>query len=224
MQLAVFPIALLIALPSTWASAPAIEPTCDGDDYINHSKELKKLYEEDQAERADFTHADENRLVAMLKHDRVRRIRVAEIFAKGCLKSAEDYLNAATIFQHGEVPDHFYQTYLWAKKAFDMGLEEAGAMAANGIDRYLMNTGRNQLYGGQAITEPGKPNRDRPCFCLWPIESSFSDTQRKALKFRTQTQIQEWLKDMNKDRKGCSNAVCKIDAKAVPRGSLPGVW
>jgi hypothetical protein len=214
-----------LAVFSFRASAEGpIEPACEGADYQAHSQELKKLYDEDQADRADFSHADQDKLFAMLKRDRVRRTRVAEIFAKGCLKSAEDYLNAATVFQHGEVPDHFYQAYIWARKAFDMGLARAGQMAANGIDRYLAKSGRKQLYGGEAETESGSGNVEDRCFYLWPVEPSFPDSMRKALQSKSKEEIRAWLKNVNKGRKGCSNSFCQVDAKPTPKGSVPGVW
>jgi hypothetical protein len=219
-------VLLSFTIPLSALSQNQIEPPCEGEDYKTHSQELKKLYDEDQADRADFTRSDKDKLFEMLKHDRVRINRVAEIFAKGCLKSAEDYLNAATVFQHGEVPDHFFQTYIWAKKAFDMGLENAGQMAGNGIDRYLMNIGQKQLYGGQAVTDPEKINLDvdKRCFCLWPMESTFPKARRTALKFKTKEQIRDWVKEMNKDRKGCSKVFCNAEAKPTPKGSVPGVW
>src|SRR5437870_3285091 len=129
----IYASALFAALVSAADDAP-MQPTCEGDDYKAQSKELKKLYDDDQTDRTDFEKMDSAKLLEMLKRDRTRRTRVAEIFAKGCLKSAEDYLNAATVFQHGEVPDHFYQAYIWAMKAFNLGLDSAGTMAANGID------------------------------------------------------------------------------------------
>ncbi len=218
-------LTLFVLSLSASAQGP-FEPPCEGEDYKSHSLELKKLYNEDQSDRSNFTQSDEKQLMEMLKHDRTRLKRVAEIFAKGCLKSAEDYLNAATVFQHGDVPDHFYQTYLWSKKAFDMGLENAGQMAGNGIDRYLMNIGQKQLFGGQAATDPNKTDIDvnKRCFCLWPIESSFPDSRRTALKFKTKAQILQWLKEMNKDRKGCTDTFCKVTAKSTLKGSIPGVW
>jgi hypothetical protein len=215
---------ILFSVSSVFASDVQIEPLCEGDGYKAHSQELKKLCDEDQADRADFSHSDQNKLFEMLKRDRTRRTRVVEIFAKGCLKSAEDYLNAATVFQHGEVPDHFYQAFIWARKAFDMGLEIAGQLAGNGIDRYLAKSGRKQLYGGHAEIEPGAANVEDRCFCLWPVEPTFPNSMRKALHFKSKEEIRAWLKEVNKGRKGCSNSYCKVEAKPTPKGSVPGVW
>ncbi len=61
---------------SAW-SQNQIEPPCEGEDYKAHSQELKRLYDEDQADRTDFTHSDKDKLFDMLKRDRARIKRVA---------------------------------------------------------------------------------------------------------------------------------------------------
>ncbi|MGK5088652.1 hypothetical protein WDW86_13925 [Bdellovibrionota bacterium FG-2] len=141
----------------------AILPPCDRAVYERPSKELRKLFIKDQADRKNFTQMTQEAAFEIIKRDRIRIKQVAELFAQGCLKSSDDYYNAAMVFQHGEVPDHFFQTFIWASKAFTAGKEEAGMMAANGIDRYLMKQGFKQLFGGQAATDDLGKSFEKAC-------------------------------------------------------------
>ena len=74
--------------------------------------------------------------------DLARRIKVASIFAEGCFKSAADYASAAMVFQHGTAADHFYQTFIWANKAVQLGDESQRWLTAAGLDRYLVALGQ----------------------------------------------------------------------------------
>lgn len=143
-----------------------IQHPCDGAEYERQAKSLTEIFDADQSDRKDFAHWTEKQAMEVVKRDRVWRKKVAELFAQGCLKSTDDYYHAATVFQHGEVPDHFFQTFIWASKAFKAGKEDAGTMAANGADRYLMKLGFKQLFGGQAVTEKTGKGFERDCFCL----------------------------------------------------------
>jgi hypothetical protein len=122
------------------------------------------------------------------------------------------------------VPDHYFQAYVWALKAFRMGKREAGQMAANGIDRYLMNLGQKQLFGGQAAQAREGKEAELKCFCLWPIEEKFPDSKRAELQFMSRADLRNWMKELNRGKPGCSSGACKVEAKATPKGSLPGVW
>jgi hypothetical protein len=212
------------SLASAAESPPRQSPACEGSEYQTLSQELKKIYEADQSDRSDFESKDSSEILHMLGRDRARRTRVAEIFAKGCLQSADDYVHAATVFQHGEVPDHFYQVYIWAMRAVQLGKNNAGQLAANGIDRFLAKSGRKQLYGGHAELEAWEGDPSERCFCLWPTESSFPESRRKSIGAKTKKELVAWLVEINQGREGCVNTYCKVEAKPSPRGSVPGVW
>jgi hypothetical protein len=71
----------------------------------SRSRELQHLRADDQLDREGFLETSTEKEIAKLqKKDLERRKRVAEIFAEGCLKSAEDYMAAALIYQHGDTP------------------------------------------------------------------------------------------------------------------------
>src|SRR4051794_13456568 len=85
------------------------------------SNELKEIVKADQDERKEFMRFSSLQLFEMSKHDLSRRKRVAEIFAEGCFKIASDYSEAALVFQHGDNPDHFSQSFIWSKRAVELG-------------------------------------------------------------------------------------------------------
>jgi hypothetical protein len=190
------------------------------------SQELKEIYDADQADRK-FTedHPEKPwskiKVLRMNLRDNHRRKRVAEIFAEGCFKTAGDYANAAMVFQHGDqdFPDHSYQTFIWAKRAVDLGDATQKHMMALGLDRYLVNSGQKQLFGSQAR----KINLDDPCWCLQPIEESFPDSMRVEYSGRSKVEVLNWLKQMNGNN-NCPVPECKIDLKPTPKGSVPGFW
>lgn len=79
------------------------------------SKELKKLFEADIHDRANWQNMSHKQLEMIQVRDQNRRISVAKIFAEGCFKSADDYTEAALIYQHGDVLEHYYQAFIWSK-------------------------------------------------------------------------------------------------------------
>ncbi len=97
-------------------------------------------------------------MIEVQKRDETRRKRVGEIFGEGCFSTSEDYAAAALVYQHGDTPDHFFQTYIWSKRA-------------------VVNTGHKQLFGSQAM-RPGPT--ESTCWCLDQIEKTFPDKRRKG--------------------------------------------
>jgi hypothetical protein len=78
------------------------------------SREIQAVKDADQKDRASWATLTQKQWAKVAKRDLKRRKQIAELFAEGCFKTAQDYMNAALVYQHGEVPDHFYQTYIWA--------------------------------------------------------------------------------------------------------------
>lgn len=112
--------------------------------------ELKALVEADQAARSAGPNGNIDwKTVAV--QDAERRKRVLEIAGKGGLREAEDYFGAALVFQHGDNPEDYERAHQWCLKALELDPEHPSArwLAAATKDRYLMNTGKPQLYGTQ---------------------------------------------------------------------------
>ena len=184
------------------------------------SLELNEIVKADQADRVGVI---DWKVVS--PRDLIRIKRVAEIFAEGGLRSSQDYAAAALVFQHGTVPDHYYQAYLWSKRAFELGdvamKPSQKSMMVNAIDRYLINLGYKQLFGAQTFRGQGPG----ACHCLAPVENGLSEHERinycgKSLQDRV-----DLLHENNKSLPNCEKALfCVKDLKTPPKGMFPGVW
>jgi hypothetical protein len=134
--------------------------------------DLVRLYQEDQADRA--SDLDSTDWKAMAQHDEERRKKVLEILEKGGAKEAGDYIHAAMVYQHGAKPEDYDRANQWATKAveLDPGYPGARWLAAASKDRYLMWSGKPQLYGTQF-----KKDKDGPWY-LWQVDPAITDEER----------------------------------------------
>lgn len=146
--------------------------------------------------------------------------RVGEILGEGCFKTSDDYVGAALIYQHGEVPAHFYQAFVWANRAVQLGDAHQTILVAVAIDRYLVSIRRMQLFGSQTYAS----DATGWCYCLEPAEPTFPDTLRKEYAGAFLDERYEWLASVN-EGKDCSNVPCsKLRLQPSPKGSVPGFW
>jgi hypothetical protein len=190
----------------------------DPEKLVLRSAELQDIVKADQADRQLPGNKIDWGKVAPA--DEARAKRVAEIFAEGCFHSAKDYAAAALVFQHGVVPDHYYQTYLWTKKAIELGDETQKQLMVDAIDRYLISLGYKQLFGAQSY-------RDRPpgCHCLAPVESKFADKKRIEICGSSLDKRISSLQDENKGNSSCKSVLyCDMNLKTPPKGTFPGIW
>ncbi|MCE3237035.1 MAG: Uncharacterized protein K0R24_16 [Gammaproteobacteria bacterium] len=197
--------------------------TCLNNPTIQHerSDELKRLLEADQKEREEMSPVNPKEFIPIAKNDLLRRKRVGEILGEGCFKTPRDYLSAALIYQHGNVPDHYMQAFIWAKKALDLGDPNAKSLMAVALDRYLVSVGKKQLYGTQAFLLSDSPAL---CYCLQQVELSFPDYRRKKECGRSLKESFEWLASLNANNTNCPNTYCNRDLTEVPKGSIIGFW
>lgn len=215
-------VLFLMLLNPTLGLAQDLSQTCleDKPRQEYRSQELAKIVAADQEDRKDWDKKTADEMREVQKRDTKRRKRIGEIFGEGCFSKAEDYAAAALVYQHGNTPDHFYQTFIWSKRAVDLGDENQKRLMALGIDRYLVNIGQKQLFASQA----NKPNfKADTCWCFEPIESSFPDSLRKEISGKNLAEQVEWLKQLN-DGKMCEKTECQKDLKPSPRGTIPGFW
>jgi len=137
--------------------------------------ELRRLYEEDQADRA---RADGGAIgpEAVTARDRERERRVKAILARERLTTGADYYHAAVILQHaGEPPDSMLAHEL-AMVSLALGDQRARWLAAATLDRYLMKSGRAQRWGTQYRDTPGEP-AETP----YSVEPGVTDTMREVM-------------------------------------------
>jgi len=208
-----------LSLTSVTDGVAAPEATCVSSSVLQaaRSNELQTLVAADQAERRALDLSDEGQCQVMTDHDRLRRKRVAEIFAEGCLQSASDYAAAAMVYQHGEVPDHYYQAFLWSQRGVEKGDATQRHLMALAIDRYLINTGKKQLFASQYFSA----SMDL-CFCLEPVEASFPDHLRLQYTGHTYEDSWQYLETLNEGR--CAPSVCDHTLEDTPVGSIVGFW
>ncbi len=179
------------------------------------SQELKDIAAEDR--KARTPPVDWSKLQAP---DEVRRKRVGEIFGEGCFKTAEDYAAAALVYQHGEVPDHYFQAFLWAKRAVELGDSKQKWLMAASIDRYLTKSGYKQLFATQ-VSRDGSD----PCFCMEEVESTFPEKLRVEYAKKSLAEALKWADSLNVNNPSCRpNNYCVKGLKNSPACTVPGFW
>ncbi len=108
--------------------------------------EMETIFAADQADRAPgATQAPTD----LIDNDRRRRLATRRLLDTGQLRSGPDFQRAAFIFQHGDQPDDFLLAHSLALAALARGHPEASWIAAATLDRFLISTGRRQIYGTQ---------------------------------------------------------------------------
>lgn len=182
------------------------------------SRRLQQIAAEDQADRAGRPEVIDWSVVT--PRDIKRRIEVGEIFGRGCFSTAADYAAGAIIYQHGDTADHAFQAFIWSKRGLDLGDQSQKWWVSASLDRYLMRIGHKQLFA----TQYSKPVGEQ-CWCLEPVEGSFSEEVRVSYTGKTLNQAFEGLKGLNQDREECAATnICREPKKDSPQGTVPGFW
>lgn len=137
---------------------------------------LAKLTAEDQSARSGATKDID--WVKVSAEDAARRTEVLAFIKQGTVRSAEDYCNAALIFQHGESVDDIRLAYSLAttSRALDPAGGRCKWLSAAAWDRLLMRLNKPQWYGTQFIkSSTGQ-------WELYPVdETAVSDSDRADL-------------------------------------------
>jgi hypothetical protein len=187
---------------------------------ISRSKELLDILTKDQIDRDNFDKKKTAGLNELRARDTARRMRVGEIFSEGCFQTSADFAAGAILFQHGEVSEHYYQAFIWANRAVELGDHTQRKLMALAIDRFLVSIGKKQLFGTQAY----KGDLDQgSCWCLEKTEITFPDYKRETFTGRILQESIDWIKSMNKG-KGCHRLTCEKSLDDTPQGSIPGFW
>lgn len=154
--------------------------------------ELLALYKADQQDRAGGAIDWQ----AVSARDQARQQRVRELAAEGALKHSDDFLHAAMVYQHGEMPDFYRQAQLWALRAveLDPGNARARWLACAAEDRWLHRSGKAQVWGTQYI----RPGAVAP-WTMEPFErAAKTDAERRAMGVKTLAESAARLAEMNK--------------------------
>jgi len=141
--------------------------------------ELKKLYEEDQAERTPAPGKNIDWSALMLR-DEARQQRVKQLVSAGNLAGGADYFHAAMVMQHSQELDDFLLAHDLCVIAISKGEQRAKWLAAASLDRFLVAIGRAQRFGTQSRSNhPSRPPK------LAPVDPSVPDQLRRELNVPT---------------------------------------
>lgn len=144
--------ALLLVAACLTATAVQAQPAPGNPD-------MQRIYAADQADRrVNPSDVREKRVIdwkAVAPRDAARRAETQKLLAAGALKSAEDFREAAFVFQHGGATDDYLLAHTLAMVAVAKGDKTAMWIAAATLDRYLMTVGQKQVFGTQFTAPKG---------------------------------------------------------------------
>lgn len=179
------PIFFLILIVSMqWASAQVIES----------NQELADLHIQDQSDRTPGVDAIDWAVVT--KRDQDRRQRVLALLREGGVRSSNDFLSAALVFQHGETPDEAKLAHSLAVVSATLNPDNALArwLVAAAWDRYMMRLGRTQWYGTQFSKD-----QSTGLWVLYKVdETAVTDEQRRQHGVPALAQSEARAQAMNK--------------------------
>ncbi|MDG3583355.1 MULTISPECIES: tetratricopeptide repeat protein [Galbibacter] len=135
---------LLIASTSTYLNA-------------QNNIQLQQMADADQKARMNTFAAGDWK--ALIEQDSIRRTKVYKLLKDGKVKTAQDYLNAGIIFQHGNDTIASKMAVTCFDKAINMDPSLNRWWYAAAVDRDLMRRGAPQIYGTQYVqTDDGNGN------------------------------------------------------------------
>jgi hypothetical protein len=113
---------------------------------------IHQLFLDDQVERTGRG-ARPNYGPDVNSRDAMRRAEAKSLLGAGELKTAQDFHDAAFIFQHGHDPDDYLLAHILAIDAIVKGDSSSKWLAAATLDRYLQAIGQKQVFGAQYLSK-----------------------------------------------------------------------
>jgi len=110
---------------------------------------VHQLFLADQRDRGDPPAKSYPDPEAVNERDTTRRSQVRQLLTNGALQSAQDFHDAAYIFQHGQASDEYLLAHILAVEAVVKGDASSKWIAAATLDRYLQAIGKGQVFGTQ---------------------------------------------------------------------------
>jgi hypothetical protein len=107
---------------------------------------MQQIFAADQADRMDEPKVD---FKVVAGRDAERRTQTHKLLAEGALQTAGDYAAAAFVYQHGGATDDYLLAHVLAMTAVAKGDKASLWIATASLDRYLMTTGKSQVFGTQ---------------------------------------------------------------------------
>ncbi|MGD0648303.1 MAG: hypothetical protein ABR971_09950 [Acidobacteriaceae bacterium] len=154
------------------------------------SVELHRLFLEDQSARQRPLSKEE--AIDLGHQDAARRVAVKEMIDDNALHTAQDFEDAAFIFQHGTSADDYLLAHTLATIAVARGSSNALWIVAASLDRYLGAIGQPQIYGTQTHRAPATPWTQEPY-----NRTLVPDSLLKALGVDSRTEQQKRVDVLN---------------------------
>jgi hypothetical protein len=124
------------------------------------SSAVHKLYLEDQRDRGVGGPSVESN--EMFQGDAARRQQVHAMLDGGTLESAQDFHDAAFIYQHGQTPDDYLLAHVLGTVAVAKGDSTSLWISAAALDRYLDSIHQPQVFGTQYHSMGRSPVTQEP--------------------------------------------------------------
>ncbi|NJM08691.1 hypothetical protein HC891_24645 [Candidatus Gracilibacteria bacterium] len=157
---------------------------------MESNEELRALFADDQGDHHGETHPQ------IVARDAARRQRVSELMDVGALRTGEDFLHAAFIFQHGSALEDYWQAHELALQAVDLGHPHpARWLAAAAYDRWLMHQGLPQKFGTQYLMRAGR-------WSLYEVDPLTSDEERGRWNVPSLAVAVQRADEMNRSEQG----------------------
>ena len=161
--------------------------------------ELRRLYEEDQADRSALSPAALKAITdpsVLIKKDSARQDRVKALFIANQLRTGNDFYHAAMIFQHGQAPEDFLLAHEFSVAALIKGKNDPASrlLTAESEDRFLTHVGRSQRFATQFTFEGTHPWK------LNPVDSVITDDFRQLMDTQSLAEAKNQEIEMNKAR------------------------
>lgn len=152
------------------------------------NEELKQLIRADQSDRS----SNDIDWAVVDSHDKARAARVLELLGAANIRTAEDYYNAAMIFQHGSSAEDIQLALAFATVSSRLQPDHPAPkwLAAAAWDRYMIWKKQPQWYGTQSQTDrasgkhvlyPVLPNavsdEERARMAVPPLAQSIADVE-----------------------------------------------
>jgi hypothetical protein len=106
-------------------------------------KTVHQLFLEDEKDRSG------PQTPGLNERDEFRRSQLRLLLVKGAVQTAQDFHDAAYIFQHSENTDDCLLAHILAVEAIVKGDAKSKWISAATLDRYLQATGKGQVFGTQ---------------------------------------------------------------------------
>jgi hypothetical protein len=122
---------------------------------------MERIFAEDQQYRHSWAEFKAHEKL-FTEQDSLNRKAVRKLLDNGALHTAQDFAQAAFVFQHGDTPDDYLVAHALAIDALALGDRTASWIATASLDRYLLSTNHAQVFGTQM--QPGDTQTPREPF------------------------------------------------------------